>query len=527
MSLPPATGRGQSSPIGFVLVVALVVGAVVATVAFGAAALTDAQGESAVARAEQTMTLFDSRTAQVALGDSSIHTVDLGGTQGTYQVDPAAGSMSIVQLDCDDDGVNDDGNDDVDGGTGDDDAYLMAPVDLGRMTYTSGSTTLAYQGGGVWRKGEGEARMVSPPEFHYRDATLTLPVVLARGSGAGSGAGTRARVTDGGDPTAVFPRSGSFPDRCDQTADGEDEPYANPVADGRVFVRVESEYARAWGEYFETRTEGIVTYPDDDVVRVELVSLAQLGTFEMPGEGGSVPVSGAAGEHAVEEFSITLRPDDTDSANFNNLQWSMYAESGDQQLEIHLRKSGSGGCSSGTTGITADANVYYSEDGGDTYHGWHADDAFDAECADLDGDGDDEIYMDVEFVDDEDDDGDVTEVESDDPELTYVDGSGLDNLVYFKVKGGDTVVDPVTLGGHSVSWEPTTYEPNDGDTESIDRLVRHYFAEFPEEFDLTVDDKNSDTINEAGSSGRLFTGGSGRYVTYLHVTQNEVVVEID
>jgi hypothetical protein len=185
-----AADRGQSSVVGYALVIGLVVVAVTTVVVFGAAALTDAQDESAVSRAEQTMTLFDSQTAQVALGDSSVHTVDLGGTSGTYQVDPNAGSISIVQLDCDDDG-NDDGDAVVTGGASEDDAYIMDPVELGRMTYTTGDTTLAYEGGGVWRKDEGgDARMISPPEFHYRGQTLTLPIIQTRGSGSVSGSTT-------------------------------------------------------------------------------------------------------------------------------------------------------------------------------------------------------------------------------------------------------------------------------------------------------------------------------------------------
>jgi hypothetical protein len=529
--MPPSLigDRGQSSPVGYALVLGVVVVAVVTTVALGSAALNDAQGESSVARAEQTMTLFDSRTAQVALGESSVHTVGLGGTEGTYAVDPTAGSISIVQLDCDDgnadgNGDENDDNDDVVSNTPtndlsvEDDAYIMEPVPLGRVTYTTGSTTLAYEGGGVWRTDrQGDARMISPPEFHYRGATLTLPIVLTRGTGGGSGAQTRARVTDAGSHTQVFPSSArNFPGRCGA------ELFTNPVEDGTVFVQVQSEYYRAWGEYFETRTDGEVTYPAglDDVVRVELVSLEQVGAFEMPNEGGSVPVTGSAGDHSVEEFSITLRPDDTDSANFNNLQWSMYAEEGDQRFEVHLRKSGSGGCPS--PGITADMTVYYSDDGGSTYHGWEKEDAFVTKCDDLNGDGDDEIYMEVTFVDDDDSDGDPENPAESDVSLEYVSLSKSD-MLYFNPNSGSVDAD-VTLGGHGAAWEPSAYETGDGDTETVDRLFGHYFAEFPEEFDLTVDDKNSDTINEDGSSGRLFTGGGDRYVTFIHVTQNEVTV---
>ena len=57
--------------------------------------------------------------------------------------------------------------------------------------------------------------------------------------------------------------------------------------------------------------------------------------------------------------------------------------------------------------------------------------------------------------------------------------------------------------------------------------MNHYFAELPEEFDLRVDDKGSDTTNDDASGGTLYNAGSDRYVTYLHVTTNQVEVEVE
>ncbi|MFC7177434.1 DUF7289 family protein [Halosegnis marinus] len=503
--------RAQSAPLGVALLLGLTILGTTAVVAFGGAALTDTQDQSEFARAEQAMTLFDSQAAQVALGDSNVQTVDFGRGDGTYSVDPDAGSVSIVQLDCDDDGPDGapyDNESDVLGG---DDAYILDPTPLGAVRYTTtDGRTLAYQGGGVWSgDGDGGSAMVSPPEFHYRDATLTLPIVLTRGGGGASGA-ARATVTAPRDPVRVFPNaSDAFPT---SSPDCGGEPFRNPITDGNVIVRIESEYARAWGEYFETRTTGEVTYfdtdgdgADDDVVTISLVSLGQIGDFEMPGEGGSVTVSGASGGHATSEFAITLSPDDSDSANFNNLQWSMYVDEGQQQFEIHARKSGGSGCSGGTSDLAVSLNIYYSDDGGDTYDAWHADDAYEATCVDGDGDGvDDEIRLTMDFVDDEDGDGSYVDYGEGDVNLTYT--SNIDQLVYFKNAGDDFggTSDSTTFSGHG-DWESETYTV--GDTESIDRLLNHYFAELPAEFDLAVDDKNSDTVNEGASSGRIVTGG--------------------
>lgn len=510
--------RGQSATIGFALVLGMTILGTTAVVVFGGSALSNTQDQSDLARAEQAMTLFDSQAAQVALGDSSVQTVDFGQSDGTYEVRPNTGKISIIQLDCDDDGTDDDNDNIVNTSqTDEDDAYILSPTDLGSVVYETGNDELAYQGGGVWRKSKnGGSLMVSPPEFHYRGATLTLPVVLTRGTGGASGQATAA-LTPTTRATEVFPHStDSFPTRCGN------EPFANPITDGEVIVRIQSDYYEAWGRYFDSRTEGDVRYNHTtDEVTVELIGLAQVGEFAMPGDGGSVTVSGTAGGHSTEAFNITLRPDDSDSATFNNLQWSMYVEDGDQQFEMHLKKSGSGGCPS--TGITADLTIYYSDDGGDSYQGWHKSDAFSAKCDDLNGDGNDEIYLVADFVDDEDDDGSYLNPEAGDPELTYQ-SLGQDDLERFNPNGDFNST--TTFSGHG-DWENETYDAAASDTETSDRLVNHYFAELPDEFELTVDDKGSNTVNEGASSGYLKTGGGAKYVNYLHVTENELEVDVN
>jgi hypothetical protein len=368
--------------------------------------------------------------------------------------------------------------------------------------------------------------MISPPEFHYRAQTLTLPIVQVTGS-ASVGGSARATVSRG-----EFLARNVYPNESRSFDNGE--PFLNPVQNGSVIVRIESEYARAWGTYFAERTDGVVSYPSDGVVTVELVSLAQLGEFDMPLEGGSVTIGGATGDHVIKRqgqagetaFSIRLRPDDADSAKFSNLQWSLYAEEGDQEFEIHLKKAGGGDdCSDGSTSVGAHVTVYYSWNGGDDYHGWRTTTPVQAECANLDtSDAEEEIYLDVTFVDDDDADSQYDDPEgSNDVQLEFQSLSNRD-LEHFNPNGN--LNDSRALDGHSAGWEPVS--PSAGSTTlSSDQLVNHYFAELPDEFELRVDDKGSDTTNEDSSSGEFYNSGSDRYVTYLHVTTNEVEVEID
>jgi hypothetical protein len=125
---------------------------------------------------------------------------------------------------------------------------------MGRLVYRNGGTTVAYQGGGVWRGTGNESRMVSPPEFHYQAGTLTLPLVVTN-------PGDGSADTDG---TVRIARNGS-------------RPSLTPVIieDQVLEVQVTSEYYVAWGTYFQDRIEAVtVTYDHtNDTARIVLADL--------------------------------------------------------------------------------------------------------------------------------------------------------------------------------------------------------------------------------------------------------------
>lgn len=241
----PSTGgssgrrRAQSGPLGLLLVFAMVVASTTALVALGAGAVADSESRLDVSRTEKAMTQFDSQAALVALGQSSVQRVDLSraGTQN-YRVDGEAGWMNVSYR------------------TAGGDRTTIFNTSMGALVYDDGEgTTVAYQGGGVWRSDDGGSVMISPPEFHYRSATLTLPLVTVAGGDAISG---RAVVTHD-DSRQYFPN---------QSLDPE---FRNPLEGSEVNVTVHSDYYGAWGAYFEERTEGNVTYDDPaEQVTIEL-----------------------------------------------------------------------------------------------------------------------------------------------------------------------------------------------------------------------------------------------------------------
>ncbi|WP_336337247.1 polymer-forming cytoskeletal protein [Haloarcula brevis] len=226
------TQRAQSAPLGLILVLSLVVVGSAVVVGLGATALSDTESGLDVSRAETGMTQFDSQAALVALGSSESQQVSLVGTDAaTYRLDEDAGRMTVNIT-----------NHSASPPT----TVTLLDEQLGAVVYENGNQEVAYQGGGVWRRSDSGSVMVSPPEFYYRDATLTLPLITVRGDRS---LGSRASISKDG-TTQVYP------DR----AAGK----ANPLDSGTVNVTVRSQYYRSWGRYFEERTDGDAHYDHAD-----------------------------------------------------------------------------------------------------------------------------------------------------------------------------------------------------------------------------------------------------------------------
>ncbi|MBV0924614.1 hypothetical protein KTS45_10435 [Halomicroarcula limicola] len=254
--------RGQTGPLGLVLVFALVIASTTALVAFGATAITDTQDRLDSERMEKTMTQLDSQAALVALGDSEVQQVDISvpGRQG-YLVDSDAGQLTLSYENTT---------------TGA--QRTVFSTEMGAVVYElSDGSTVAYQGGGVWRSDDGRnSVMISPPEFHYREATLTLPLVTVDGDERVDG---RAVITHN-NSTRYYPN-----ERIDSA-------FTNPMENGKVQVTVTSTYYRAWGQYFETRTDGTVQY-DHANDRVTLTLVTPLQNTRITSATASLSASGS------------------------------------------------------------------------------------------------------------------------------------------------------------------------------------------------------------------------------------------
>jgi hypothetical protein len=234
--------RGQSTTVGVVLLLSFTLLVAGSVVAIGSVAIGETEERAGALRAEQSFTQVDSRAAQVALGESSAQSIDMGlsGSGGSAVAAEYTGTLSVTKAD----------------GT------TILEQRLGTVRYDHDGTVVAFQGGGTWRGTGREARMVSPPELHYHDGTLTLPVVVA--SPGSSGDGDRLRVS---------------------SKDESHDLGLGQVSNEVLTVSVTSEFYAAWAEYFRTRVPASTVTVDHEGRTVS----AELGRVSFP----------VAYEHAV------------------------------------------------------------------------------------------------------------------------------------------------------------------------------------------------------------------------------------
>ncbi|TKX76428.1 hypothetical protein EXE53_31930, partial [Halorubrum sp. SD626R] len=144
---PPTTPRrrerGQSTLIGFVLLIGMIVIAASVTLYFGTAMMGDLRGEIQGQDAEQTMREIDSRLSEVAFSDNLEHTLAFDPSEG-QSVRVADNAEMVIELD---------------GGP----SCTPFVIPMGSLHYEiDGYSTVTYQGGGIWKGTPSGNEMISP-----------------------------------------------------------------------------------------------------------------------------------------------------------------------------------------------------------------------------------------------------------------------------------------------------------------------------------------------------------------------------
>lgn len=314
--------RGISSPLGVILLLGITITAVMALFLVGGTVLSDTRTDAERSQTENSMAQFSSKASLVGLGESGDQRFSLGRlSEGDVTIDPNAGRVTLF--------VNE---------THESDRTELNSTELGAVVYRSGDREIAYQGGGVWERQGEWSQMISPPEYHYRLETLTLPIMTVSGGGRSSG-DVRGTVRTGTDPQSWYPIEGN-------------ESRSNPLDIGTVIVRIESRYCRGWETFFIERTQGVIEQTceegDEDAVEVDLTIPFHVGS-----------------ERPVRAEAIDPGTGDGDVPG--NWEEDVAAPSVSSEVEKHIQDCEAGGCEtlpeSGTIGPAETGDeMYWSND---------------------------------------------------------------------------------------------------------------------------------------------------------------------
>jgi hypothetical protein len=334
-------GRGQSETLGVALLLGIAVIGAVIVAATGLSALDSDQDRVGTEQAERSLSQFDAEASAVALGRSESARVDFGlpDGQGSMSTRPDEGWMRVEYTDLT--GFRDPNN------------ATVANVSLGSVVFAQDDRTVGYQGGGVFRSNGNGSALVSRPEFHYRNGTVTVPIIAIDGE---SSLASRAQVT---------------PNRTIRKFPAPSQNLTNKIDNSTVIVTVKSRYYRAWAEFFRGYTSGIVTSNDtDQTASVQFVSLpdregieggiiatAESGHLALKGTGAYVDSynssegpysSSAASDGTVKAVgNVTVSADATIDGTAQTGQW-LGVENTDAEV------SGDGLY---TTGLTNDGTI--------------------------------------------------------------------------------------------------------------------------------------------------------------------------
>jgi len=239
----------------------------------------------------------------------------------------------------------------------------------------------------------------------------------------------------------------------------------------------------------------------------------------MPDHGDGVEVRGIADGHPISDFEFSLQ--DSGNNNFyKNMYWSFYATNGPRRFEVLVYSPEKQQCENDKFADLT-VGVYYTN--GTVSHEWENSsvpwDSGDIQvvCSDLDGDDKNESRIDVDLTG-----GTIMQYKE-------ISGTGASK---WKLDPSGSAAPTATWDEHAgtVPYEEVTYVKGSGDQRMTD-ITNHYLALMGPNYNLEVSETSPSgkRVDESESYGEMtYTRGTGGgYITYLHVTENEIEIRLD
>jgi hypothetical protein len=419
--------------------------------------------ESRIKISEIQMTLLDYATSKSALGDTPSQILSFNLNGGSLNIESGGNNLTIWAV-----------------FNGSEEKVIYSSS-IGRVTVKLGDVLIGYEGGGVWEKRGKGVVMLSPPEFHYKVDTLTLPIVkiASRASAAGDGVIEMGVKKDG--LKVVYPNASL------------DSRFINPLKCDYLKIQINSEFWQGWKKYFEERSDAEVTTVDEEnntIIAVMAVKSAPVSkVYGLP-----IRISrlNTTDEEPINEFEINFVGL---SSNFD-LIWRTNT---DPELLILMKKTQGGGYNHFEVAV-----VY----GNDTwYESWQTTDGFDWDI------GSDTYTLDLLSAD---------------ANMTYQKPQGFTSPTGFSFSSQP--VDP------TITWGTNVNVTDSGDfsvaTKTLREVIEHYFRVLAIQTspDIVIDEDPktpaSQGFNEQLTTYRLFVDQQPPIITYLHVIEHTIEIFI-
>lgn len=328
--------KAVSAVVGVMIILALTITSTSVILLYSAPSMKNMQEMATAQRAEQAFTVFDSRTSKVALGESPSQTTSFSIMDGSVSVngDANAYQNSQIVVVCaqlsEGSWYTDFMNNRFNWNSWE--PYESQPnmtvfrSSMGSITYTQGDRIIGYEGGGVWSKyPTGKAVMISPPEFHYNGETLTLPIMKIEGNEVFSGrTDVTVTVSSNNMPVVLYP-------------DPSSTKKVNPLSSDKVLIYIKSEFYTAWADYANSLTYASATTDDaNQTAIVELEVLPEMGKDQLK-QTFKIGTLNDTNPAPMWDFRFNLEAKSSQGLNPNNYQ--ITATSGTKTLTYYVQKS--------------------------------------------------------------------------------------------------------------------------------------------------------------------------------------------
>lgn len=470
-----------SSVVGIVVILSITLLSIGIMILYTMPAIEDMQDMAKAQKIEQGFTVFDSRTSKAALGESPLQTTGVNLMGGDVEVRGDDDSYNesrimIIGLSSNSTWYNNFYNNHTYWNAWEsyeiesDFAGIEEP--MGKILYTSGDRSIAYEGGGVWSKyPTGGTIMISPPEFHFNGETLTIPIMQIKGNTSISGSTNGdISVASSNNPMVLFPNTSL------------NSIFVNPLEVDKILIYIQSDFYDGWGKYAESLTSTTANFDHDNKTAIiELNTDPEMGTFPIS-YNFKVAQLNESNPEPVYNFSFYIDVITKDASNFNSAEFTLTASAGTKYLEYETKKTTIDYIKYMDSAVSTDWETWV--DAGDEFTKYedpssnkHANCTFDLLS---------ETYL-----------------------MEYDDKDGEEYS--WNVTSSTTMIPNVTI--------------EDGNTQSLNNITQHYFKLMAQEgtVDCTWEQKTNNKVEEIDSEYTLiYDGGLKGVITYLHITSNEL-----